>query len=216
LEIARNIEVPVEVLMKESTVEAAHKVIELSGNLQQLVVANDVLNAACSEAAASEATRGNTDSYNISNIIYIGSSTTSTSLSTFVTTSSDMDDIPLNIIYANLQKSLSPSSSSKHQKKPDNDTFVPMYPSVVERIGEMTQRRINACARLPVNHPLQPPMIEPLQFIHGNVEVIDEQIGHESANHEVSLSPSKPTTQTSDPSVIQDLINHYSSELPGF
>jgi len=48
-----------------------------------------------------------------------------------------MDDIPLNRVYANLQKSLSPSSSSKHQKNPDNDTFVPMYPSVVERIGEL-------------------------------------------------------------------------------
>jgi len=91
-----------------------------------------------------------------------------------------------------------------------------MYPSVVERIGEMQQRRINVCSRLPANHPLQPPMIEPLQSIPVDAEVVDEPTWPESANHEVSLSPSKPTTQTSDPFVIQDLINHYSGELPSF
>jgi len=68
LEIARDNEVPAEALLKESTVEATYKVIELSENLQQLVVAGDILNdagesqkenATCSEAAVSEATRGN-------------------------------------------------------------------------------------------------------------------------------------------------------------
>jgi len=67
-----------------------------------------------------------------------------------------MDDIPLDRVYANLQKRLSQSSSTKHQKKPDNDIFVPMYPFVEERIHDMQQTRINACARLPADHPLQP------------------------------------------------------------
>jgi len=44
LEIAKEIKVPVEVLLKESSVEAAHKVIELSENLQQLVVGGATLN----------------------------------------------------------------------------------------------------------------------------------------------------------------------------
>jgi len=91
-----------------------------------------------------------------------------------------------------------------------------MYPSVDERIGEMQQRRINAYARLPADHPLQPPMIEPLQSIHVDAKVVGEPTRPVSANHEVSLSPLKLTTQTSDPSVIQDLINHCSGELPGF
>jgi len=78
LEIAKEIEVPVEVLLKESFVEAAHKVIELLENLQQLVVVGVNLdgveesqkeNGTCSEAAASDALRGNTNSPNISNII---------------------------------------------------------------------------------------------------------------------------------------------------
>jgi len=125
LEIAKDIEVPVEVLLKKSTVEAAHKVIELTENLQQLVATGDVLKtteegqreeATCSEAVASEATKGNSDSHNISKVIEIESSSTSSSHSISVSTSSDIDNIPLNRVYANLHKSLSPSSSTKHQK----------------------------------------------------------------------------------------------------
>jgi len=120
-------------------------------------VAGDLLDAAeevqrkeatCLEADASEATRGNTDSHNISNIIEIEYSSTSTSHSTSVSTSSDIDNIPLGRVYANLHKSLSPSPSTKHQKKPDDDTFVPMYPSVLERIGEMSQMRVDVCKGL--------------------------------------------------------------------
>jgi len=65
-------------------------VIELTENIQYLVVAGVSLidaeesqkeKATYSEATASEAPRGNTDSLNTSNIIDIGSSTTSTSAS---------------------------------------------------------------------------------------------------------------------------------------
>jgi len=95
------------VLLKGSSGEQAQKVVELVENLQQLVVASDLLDAAektqnedatCSEAAALEATRGNSDSHNISNVIEVESSSTSTS--------SDIDNIPLNRVYANLHKSL--------------------------------------------------------------------------------------------------------------
>jgi len=127
-----------------------------------------------------------------------------------------MDDIPLNRVYENLNKRLSPSSSTKTQKKPDSDTFVPMYPSVEERIHDMQQRRINACVRLPVDHPLQPPMIEPIQFVPVDAEGVDDHTGSESANIDVSLSPSKTTIETNEPAVIQGLINHYSGELPGY
>jgi hypothetical protein len=48
-----------------------------------------------------------------------------------------MDDVSLNKVYENLQKALSPSSSTKHQKKPNVDTFEPMYPVVQERIQDM-------------------------------------------------------------------------------
>jgi len=94
--------------------------------------------AGCSEDDASEANKGNTDSLHITEIVTIESSPSSDSGSapTSSSTSSDMDDIPLNRVYENLNKRLSPSSSTKTQKKPDNDTFVPMYPSVEK--GYMT------------------------------------------------------------------------------
>jgi len=127
-----------------------------------------------------------------------------------------MDDIPLNRVYENLNKRLSPSPSTKTHKKPDSDTFVPMYPYIEERIHDMQQRRINACVRLPADHPLQSPMIESIQFVPADVEGANDHTGPESANINVSLSPTKTTTKTHEPSVIQDLINYYSGELPGY
>jgi len=62
LAIASEIEVPVEALLKKSTAEDAQKVVELAGNLQELVVAEELLKAAeevqredvgCSEAGTS-------------------------------------------------------------------------------------------------------------------------------------------------------------------
>jgi len=155
--------------MKESTVKAAQLGIELTDNLQQLVLSGELV-----------------------------------------------DDIPLNKVYENLNKRLSPSLSTKPHKKPDNDTFVPMYPSVEERIHDMQHRRIKACVKLPDNHPIKPPMIEPLQFVLADAEVVDDHTGLEYANHEVSLSPSEGTTHSSEPSVLENLVNHYSSELPGY
>ena len=61
LEIEKEIEVPAEVLLKESSGEQAQKVVELAENLQELVVASDLLKtteetqgeeATCSEAVA--------------------------------------------------------------------------------------------------------------------------------------------------------------------
>jgi len=71
------------------------------------------------------------------------------------------------------------------------------------------------CNRLPVNHPLKPPMIEPISFVPADEEVIGEQVGLESTNLVVSSSHPTSTTKTSEPSVLENLINHYSSELPG-
>jgi len=87
--IAREMGVPAEQLLKDSTVKVAQIGIELTENLQQLVVSGELLrdteevqmkgvdkvqeeNVDCSEAAASEATRGNPDSLHSANIIEIG------------------------------------------------------------------------------------------------------------------------------------------------
>jgi len=168
LKISEEIDVLIDHLLKESIVEVAQKVVELTGNLQELVVADELLgvaeesqreDVACLGTGTSEAAKGNTDSHNTSNnVIEIESSSTSISTSTS-TFSDNIDDVPLNKVYENLHKSLAPSPSTKHQKKPVDDVFELMYPTVLERIRELAQRRIDVCQKLPANHPLQPPFI---------------------------------------------------------
>jgi len=113
LDISKEIEVPAEVLLKESTVEDAHKVVELAEDLQELVVADQgfqIEDIACLGVGTSEATRGNSDSHNISkNIVEVESTSTSTS-----TTFENLDDIPLSRVNENLHKALAPSPSVKH------------------------------------------------------------------------------------------------------
>jgi len=164
-------------LLKESTIEAAQLGFELTKNLQQLVASGEVMkdtaegvqeeNVGCSESDASEASRGNTDSLHTAKVIEIESS--STSISTY-STSSDLNDVSLGRIYSTISKG--PSPYTKLQKKPDDDAFEPIYPSVLERIGEMAQMRINVNTRLPVDHPFQPLVIEPLQSIPADAEVV--------------------------------------------
>jgi len=92
-----------------------------------------------------------------------------------------------------------------------------MYPSVEERLIGLQQRRIDACIHLPANHPLQPPMIDHIQSIPPDAEGAVDCIGTDPANINVSSftpnSPTQTTTQTSEPSIIQNLENHYSGEL---
>jgi len=114
--------------------------------------------------------------------------------------------------YSSLNKTLSPSTSTKTTQKSD-DTFVPMYPSVEERLISMQQRRIDACKYLPIDHPLQPPVIEPIQFIPAVAEGESDHEGTDLAETIVSSStPNSPTTQTtevSEPSIISNLESHY-------
>ena len=210
---------PAEQLLNESTIEAAQMGIKLTEELQQLIVADEREvdedgqreEAATSEADALEGTQGNINSLHTVNVIEIESSSTSPSYST--SDSSDLDDVPLNKIYSSINKSLSPST--KLCKKPSGETYEPLYPSVLERIGEMSQIRIDVCEILPADHPLQPPMIECLQSIPADAEGVDEPAGSESANISTS-SHSNSTTQTPEPSVLDDLVNHYSGELPSY
>jgi len=167
-----------------------------------------------SEAVALEALEGNSDSVHTTvEIVNIESSTSpdtrSNSLSSSSSTSSDMDDVSLNKVYITLNKALPPSPSTKTSKKPDYDTFVPMYPSIEERLIDMQQRRIDVCKNLPASHPLQPPMIEPIQSIPADAEDAVDYKGTDSANIDVSSShPNSPTqatqttTQTSELSII--------------
>jgi len=187
LQLAKYIEIPAEVLTKESTVEAAQLGLKLTENLQQMIEVDGVLKivedaqeeAVYSEAVVLEAPKGNSNSHivEIVTIEYSSSFETrssSASLSSSSSTSSDPDGIPLSKVYSTLNKSLSPSPSTKTHKKPTSDSFVPIYPSVKERLIGLQQRRIDPCIHLPANHPLQPPMIDPIQFVPADVEGVDD------------------------------------------
>ena len=52
-----------------------------------------------------------------------------------------------------------------------------MYPFVEERLIGLQQRRIDACIHLPADHPLQPPMIDPIQFVPADAEGADDHTG---------------------------------------
>ena len=104
---------------------------ETSGAGELVTATEDVQReeAVISEANASEATRGNTDSLHTANVIEMESSSASHSHSTSISISSDIDEVPLNKIYTNINKGLSPSIKLK--KKPSDETFEPMYPYVL-------------------------------------------------------------------------------------
>jgi len=86
----------------------------------------------------------------------------------------------------------------------------------------LQQRRIDACKNLPADHPLQPPVIEPIQSIPADAEGADDHTETDSANinvpspHPTSPTLTIPTTEISELSIIQNLVDHYSGELPEY
>jgi len=227
--------------------EIAQKVVELTENLQQMVETGDMLKAneevqlkeaATSEAAASEAIRGNPESLHSANVIEIESGSesyqTSTSSSTYTSGLSDLDDVPLNKLYKNL------SPSTKLKKMASDEPFEPLYSYVLNIIGEISQMKVDLCAKLAADHLLQPPMIDCLQLIPTDAEDVDEPAGSISTNTSTSSHSNQPTfvepinfaqtetetigepsepqpkspTKISKPSVLENLVSHYSGELP--
>jgi len=123
IQLAKEIEIPAEVLAKESIVEAAQLGLELTENLKQMAVADVMVEATevaheeagCSKAlVASEALEGNSNSHTPAEIITVESSSSSESRSSSASQSSSSskssstNDVPLNIVYTNLNKALSP------------------------------------------------------------------------------------------------------------
>ena len=63
---------------------------------------------------------------------------------------------------------------------------------------------------------LQPPVIEPIQFIPAAPEGESDHVGTDLAETIVSSKPNSPTTQNieiPEPSIISNLESHYSGEL---
>ena len=82
----------------------------------------------------------------------------------------DQDNIPLSQKF-----NLFPKPTPKPK------SFEPVYPAVLQSIGEMSQRRVDICNKLLTDHPFQPPIIEPLNIISADT--------HTSASTHSNKSP---------------------------
>jgi hypothetical protein len=114
------------------------------------------------------------------------------------------------------RKGFTPSPSTKTHKKPPDDVYVSMYPSVLERICDLSQRRIDVCQKLLANHPLQPPYIQPLQTIPVDEQFKDDLVEPAFDNLKTTSSQPQPSIQTRESSVIDELSDHYKGELPSY
>jgi len=119
---------------------------------------------------------------------------------------SDLDNIPLS------QKYKLPKLSPKPKLTPKTKPFKPTYPVDLQRMGEISQRRVDLCNKLPADHPLQPPIIKPLNMIPAGEPIPSSSLSNQSptrVNPEVvgSTAVAEELADPEEPS---------SSELPHF
>jgi hypothetical protein len=65
-----------------------------------------------------------------------------------------------------------------------------MYPTINEKIGEMSEMRKKDCERIPLNHPFQPQVIQPLNMVvPDEASVEPHQLNHPLlSQHKITLS----------------------------
>jgi hypothetical protein len=134
-------------------------------------------------------------------VFNVASDSSSLSLSLSSSSSTDSDDILIGQHYPKLTKIQ--STTTKIYKKPSQTiNFEPMAPLIYEKIGEMSVRRNQICERLPLNHPLQPQIIQPLNMVvPGEVSTNSErtsEIAYEAVANEEVISES-PQQQPLEP-----------------
>jgi len=105
--------------------------------------------------------------------------------------------------------------------KPSPKPFEPKYLAVLQSIGEMSQRRVDICNKLPADHPLQHPVITPLNMIPANnpkpsqtTQQTPLQEGQSSAAAEGSEEPNTIDLPHCDsPSNLFSLERHLGGEI---
>jgi len=140
-----------------------------------------VLEVVASEAAVSEATKFD----KVSQILV-----PQTTLSPSSSTDSDLDNIPLSQKY----KLTKPSPKSKRTPKskitskpklsPKTKPFKPVHDEILKTIGELSERRVGICNKLPADHPFQPPIIKPLNMLPPGVPIPSSSISNQSPNQD--------------------------------
>ena len=141
--------------VEQDVVKEAQKIVEKSLGTPEAGASGSVPESAAPEADRSEAPLSGNPSDHLSvKVTQIPDSTIIISPSSSPQTDSDQDNIPLSQKF---------NLSFKPTPKPKS--FEPVYPAVLQSIGEMSQRRVDICNKLLVDHPFQPPVIEPLNII---------------------------------------------------
>jgi len=204
-------------IVEQEAVKEAKEMLEQIQGTSEASASEAVPESAAPESATvaeeSEAS-GNPSNLNSAKETQISYSPTIISPPLSLTNDSDHDEMPLG-----QRINLLPKPSQK--PKP----FEPKYPTVLQSIGEMSQRRVDICNKLPADHPLQPPVITPLNMIPANnlkpsqtTQQTPLQEGQSSAAAaEGSEDPEEPNTidlpHCDSPSNLFSLERHLGGEL---
>jgi len=138
-----------------------------------------------SEADKSEAS-GNPSDLNSAKIIQISDSPIIISPPSSPISDSDHDNMTLSQRIKMMPK---PTSKPK--------SFEPVYPAVLQSIGEMSQWGVDICNKLPADHPnFQPPIIEPLNMIPADT--------HTSTSTQPPIRRNPKPTQTTQQTPLQE------------
>jgi hypothetical protein len=203
LKIAQEIEIPASSFVRkdvgaddEEIIQVAEDVQKIvtseAGNLMMIVSASEGTTAE-PEGATTEADTGIPDSPTHI-VVNVESGSSSPSQSTSSSSSIDSDDLPIGHKY-----------NIKNKQLKTNIPQEPVRTAIDERVNGLAQRKEDLYNRFPVSfNPLRPPMVQPLNMVPS-----DENIEPSS-----SSQPSASSNQTEDNTFIDNLVSHYSGELP--
>jgi hypothetical protein len=190
LKLSKEIEVLASSFVSKDVAAVATEAIQVTEDLQQLVT-SDAENLMMVVSSTEDVQKDVVVEPVAVVDVASDSSSLSLSSSSSSSSSSDSDDIPIGQRYPKLTKSQ--STTTKTCKKPSQAIpFEPIAPLIYEKIGEMYERRYQVCERLPLDHPLQPQIIQPLNMVvpdkvSPNSQRASEIASEAVANEEVTL-----------------------------
>jgi hypothetical protein len=124
-----------------------------AGNLMMVVsTIEDVQEDIAAELEAVATEEGNPDLSHSISVVNVESDSSSSSLSLSSSSSTDSNVVPLRQCYKSIQKG-HPTSTKTYKKPSQTIPFEPMYSTINERIGEMSEMRNQVCERLPPQSP---------------------------------------------------------------
>jgi len=181
--------------------------------LEQIQGTSEAVHESAAPESATVQISGNPSDLNSAKTVQISDSPTIISPPLLLTNDSDHDEMPLGQRINMLPK---PTQKPK--------PFEPKYSAVLQSIGDMSQKRVDICKKLPTDHSFQPPVIEPLNMIPTNnpkpsqtTQHTPLQEGQSSAAAKGSEDPEEPNTtdlpHCDSPSNLFSLERHLGGEL---